>query len=204
MQILLIDDHSLVREGVAHVLKGLATNVVVHEAKDARTALALLETDTELDLILVDLDLPDAGPFDVLRGARRLQPQVPVVIVSATESRYEIERVMTLGAQGYIFKSSSGQQLLAALRRVMQGELFFPPADWAQQASPNAELTARQREVLGLLARGLSNKEIGAALDVAENTVKVHLAAIYRVLGVTGRAHAVLKAQRLGIHGDDA
>ena len=193
MKILLVEDHPLFREGLVHVLAGLAPGVVVVEAPDPAAAKRALEQYDDLDLFLVDLGLPNAGPFDVLELGRRLQPQVPAVVISASESPFEIERAQALGAQGYVFKSAPGHVLLAALRDVMNGKLSFPVT------SSQIELTARQLEVVEMLARGLSNKDIAVALEVAENTVKVHLATIYRVLGVASRTTALLRAQELGL-----
>lgn len=196
MKILLVDDHPLFREGLRLVLQSLDAEVRVIEAADARSARATLEGKDELDLIVVDLALPDAAPFDVLVAARRLQPQVPVVVVTATESRYEVDRAAALGAQGYLFKSTPRTQLLAGLRKVLDGGLAFPQRG---DASKPEALTERQLEVLRMLSRGMSNREIASALDVAENTVKVHLATIYRLLGVTRRTSALLKAQQAGL-----
>ncbi|MFT3714139.1 MAG: response regulator transcription factor [Archangium sp.] len=196
MKILLVDDHPLFREGLKLLLAGLGPDVVVVEAtcaKDARAAFV-----ASLDLILVDLSLPDAKPFELLEHARAVVPSVPVVVVSATETRFEIDRAAELGAQGYVAKSSSGKDMLAALRRVMNGDLVFP-----QREAANQTLTARQVEVLEMLARGLSNRDIATALDCAENTVKVHLANIYRLLDVTSRTSALMKAQQLGLIRDE-
>ena len=198
MKILLVEDHPLFREGLVHVLAGLAAGVEVIEAADAGSAKQALEQHDDLDLFLVDLGLPDSKPFDVLELGRRLQPQVPAVVISASESPWEIERAMTLGAQGYVFKSAPGHLLLASLRNVMDGKLSFPERREATSGAP-VELTSRQLEVVGMLARGLSNKDIAAALEVAENTVKVHLATIYKVLGVNSRTTALLRAQELGL-----
>ena len=199
MKILLVEDHPLFREGLVHVLAGLATGVEVIEASNATAAKQVLEERDDLDLFLVDLGLPDSKPFDVLELGRKLQPQVPAVVISASESQFEIERAMALGAQGYVFKSVPGHLLLAALRRVMNGELAFPERRECAAGAPSADLTARQLEVVSMLARGLSNKDIAVALNVAENTVKVHLATIYRILGVSSRTAALLRAQELGL-----
>lgn len=199
MNILIVDDHTLFREGLVHVLVSMPGPVKTISAATARAALEVLETRDDLDVILVDLALPDAGPFEVLQHARRLQPAVPCLVVSATENRFEIDRAQALGAAGYVFKSSPGDALRSALTRVMNGELVFPERIDALPSDPPAALTVRQLEVLGMLARGLSNREISDTLGVAENTVKVHLATIYRVLGVTKRTHALLKAQQMGL-----
>lgn len=209
MKILLIEDHALFREGLLHLLKALDAAVEIVEAPDARTALGILRQQDDLDLILLDLSLPDAKPFDVMQACRRLQPQVPVVVLSATQERFEVERVMSLGAQAYLFKSATSQSILSALRRVVAGEVVVPrlddlgePLD-GERAAGSKGLTQRQVQVLGLLSRGLANKEIGDALGMAENTVKVHLAQIYRQLGVTSRTAALLRAMEIGLLGHE-
>ena len=200
MNILLVDDHALFREGLRHLFKELDARVQVTEAGSAREALAILRERDDLDLVLLDLALPDARPFELVEASRQLQPQVPVVVVSATQDRFEIERALALGAQGYVFKSSSSATMLTALRRVMKGQIVVPElADAAPAAAREAPLTDRQVEVLHLLARGLSNKEIGDRLGLAENTVKIHLGHIYRTLGVTSRTSALHKAFQLGL-----
>jgi DNA-binding NarL/FixJ family response regulator len=205
MKILLVDDHALFIEGLRHVLKALGSPVEIVEAVDARRALKILHEQDDLDLILLDLALPDARPFEVLQASRRLQPQVPVVVLSATEERFEVESALRSGAQAYVFKSSPSQVLLDALRRVMRGEVVVPKLgdDRAWESDLPSRLTERQIEVLRMLARGLSNKEIADNLAVAENTVKVHLAAIYRTLGVASRTSAVLKALHSGLLTND-
>lgn len=197
MKVLLVDDHPLFREGLALVLKSLAPQVELTEASDAKSARVALSATEELDLIIVDLALPDAAPFDVLTSARKLQPLAPVVVISATEAQFEIDRAAALGAQGYIFKSTPRTELLDALRRVLDGKLSFPTV--RRDGASSEALTARQLEVIRMLARGLSNREIADALDVAENTVKVHLATVYKLMGVTSRTAALLKAQQLGL-----
>jgi DNA-binding NarL/FixJ family response regulator len=206
VNILAIEDHALFREGLKQLLRTLEPGVLVHEADTAAAALSAIQTrGGELDLILLDLSLPGARPFEVLAACRRLAPQVPVAVLSASEDRFEVERALALGAQAYLFKSSTNAELLRALRRVMQGEIVTPglAGAVAPVRGGNADgLTPRQVGVLRLLARGVSNKEIAAELGVSENTVKVHLAQVYRVLGVTTRTAAVLKAARVGIIDD--
>jgi DNA-binding NarL/FixJ family response regulator len=199
MNIFLVDDHALFREGLRHLFRDLDASVRVTEAAGARQALELLRARDDLDLVLLDLALPDARPFEVLEASRRLQPQVPVVVVSASQDRFEIERAMALGAQAYVFKSSSSATMLAAVRRVLKGEIVAPDIAGEPAAAREAPLTERQIEVLRLLARGLSNKEIGDQLGLAENTIKIHLGHIYRTLGVTSRTAALHKATQLGL-----
>lgn len=204
MNILAIEDHALFREGLKQLLQTLEPGVFVREADTAASALSAIEEyGQELDLILLDLGLPGARPFDVLAACRRRAPQVPVAVLSASEDRFEVERALALGAQAYLFKSSSNAELLRGLRRVMLGEIVAPGLSraWTEQPkSPGAEaLTPRQVTVLELLSRGLSNKEIASELGLTENTVKVHLAHVYRILDVTTRTAAVRKAARAGI-----
>jgi len=204
MNLLLIDDHAIFREGLRHLLLPLSESLQITEAGSARAAVEILRHRDDLDLVLLDLALPDAKPFDLLKTCRRLQPQVPAVILSATQERFEIERAMSLGAQAYLFKSAPSHQLLSALKRVLRGEVIVPDlGDLPVQVGEASDtpLTTRQLEVLQMLARGLVNKEIGEALGVSENTVKVHLSHIYRILGASNRTHVLLKAAQLGIIG---
>jgi DNA-binding NarL/FixJ family response regulator len=197
---LLVDDHALFREGLVLLLSSAWPDVKVTEAADARSALRALHMSTELDLLLLDLTVPGAPPFQILREARRVRPEVPILVVSAVESRFEIDRALELGAMGYFFKSGPSIDLLTAIRRVRSGDRVVPetgPMDPAR-----AGLTERQLQVLRLLSRGMSNKEIATNLDVAENTVKVHVATIYRALGVAGRTGALLRAQALSLLDD--
>lgn len=196
MKVLLVDDHALFREGLLHLLRGLAERVEVLEAKDAPQARALLSAHDDLDLLLLDLALPDVEPFELLETARALRATTPVVILSANQSRFAVEHALSLGAQGYVFKSSPGQALLAALRRVMAGEVVAPKS---AELGSDVGLTERQREVLKLLAHGMTNRELAEHLAVAENTVKVHLANIYRSLGASSRTHALARARMLGL-----
>lgn len=200
MNILVVDDHVLLREGIRHLLAALDARVEVIEAPDAGAAFAILAERGDLDLLLLDLALPDARPFDVLRASRRLQPQVPVVVLSSSEERFEIEHAMRLGAHAYVFKSSSSAVLLATLRRVLRGQVVFPRIEEVQGSCASAPaLTTRQVEVVRQLAAGLPNREIAAQLGVAANTVKVHLAHVYRALGVSSRTGALRRALEAGL-----
>jgi DNA-binding NarL/FixJ family response regulator len=205
LNVLAIEDHALFREGLRQLLQKLAPDVRVSEADSAASALRALEAEgAELDLVLLDLGVPGAGPFELLGACRKLAPEVPVAVLSASEDRFEIERALGLGAQAYLFKSSSNAVILDALARVLAGELVAPglSRDSMRRASTPGgapTLTERQLAVLERVARGASNKEIAAELELAENTIKVHLANIYRVLDVTTRTAAVRKAARAGL-----
>ncbi|MEQ1531426.1 MAG: response regulator transcription factor [Methylococcales bacterium] len=212
MNILLIDDHTLFREALHHVLNQLDVQVVILEAANAEEAAQLMSRPRILDLILLDIDLPGVDGLTALPGLRERSPTVPIVVLSGSETPQHVKRALDNGAIGYIPKSCSSHEMLAALRIVLQGDVYIPPrllgkiggAELSLSASigggpTQALLTSRQIEVLALMARGLANKSIARTLDVAEGTVKLHVAAIMRTLGVRNRTEAVMEASRLGL-----
>lgn len=203
MRILIVEDHALLREAFHQLLQQLARDVELLQASDARCAHQLLEREgAALDLLLLDLQLPDAAPFAVLERCRCNHPQLPVIVVSARESRADVERAFQLGAQGYVCKSADGVMLLAAIRAVMRGELALPRLSSCSpplRAAGDGPLTQRQSDVLQMLARGEGNKDIAALLGMAENTLKAHLLRIYRALGVSTRTAAVRKGLEMGL-----
>lgn len=210
MRILLVDDHTLFREALFHVLNQLGPEIIVLEAANAQEASQLISRSPNLDLVLLDIDLPLMDGLTALPGLRELAPTVPIVVLSGSEATEHVKRAIENGAVGYIPKSSSGHEMLVALRMVMQGDVFIPPRllgklgttpsmeDCSQDKSTPPPLTVRQLEVLELMARGLPNKSIAKTLAVAEGTVKLHVAAILRALASRNRTQAVTKATRLG------
>jgi DNA-binding NarL/FixJ family response regulator len=205
VHILAIEDHALFLDGLRHLLRALEPDVSLTEASSFESALGVLaQRGAELDLIVLDLGVPGAKPFELLVASRRLAPQAPVAVLSATEERFEVQRALELGAHAYLFKSASNAEIIGTLRRVMAGEVVSPgPSPRHEPVVAPETLTDRQREVLRLLSRGVSNKEIAIILGLTENTVKVHLANCYRVLGVTTRTAAVRKALRAGVIQDE-
>lgn len=212
MNILLVDDHTLFREALHHVLNQLDAQVVILEAANVEEAAQLISRPRILDLILLDIDLPGVDGLTALPSLRELSPTVPVVVLSGSETSQHVKRALDNGAVGYIPKSCSSHEMLAALRIVLQGDVYIPPrllgklGPTALSLSASGEnnpsqtlLTSRQIEVLELMARGLPNKSIARTLAVAEGTVKLHVAAIMRTLGVHNRTEAVMEASRLGL-----
>jgi DNA-binding NarL/FixJ family response regulator len=217
LKLLVIEDHTLVREGLVSLLAQVEYGVVVADRPDFESALALLDDEDEVDLILLDLALPGIDGFAGLDILRRRYPAIPVAVVSAFDDLPTVTRVMNLGASGFIPKSFSGEQLLAAVRQVLAGEIFrprgagkgghlddavpLPPSGSGGAGVTPAEigLTERQAQVLALLARGLSNREIAAHLDLSEGTVKIHVTAILKALGVASRTQALIAVTRYGI-----
>jgi DNA-binding NarL/FixJ family response regulator len=212
MRILVIDDHALIREALRTVLKELDGNVSIREAASCREAMRHLEQDSDLDLILLDLGLPDRDGFAVLAELRERFPATSIVVLSALNDQANVAKALDLGALGFIPKSASRELMLGALRLVFAGGIYIPPDILAAKpASPTSAtgaetsplpndlgLTDRQLDVLALMMQGKSNKAICRTLDLAQPTVKKHVTAILQALNVTNRTEAVIAAGKLG------
>jgi DNA-binding NarL/FixJ family response regulator len=219
MKFLLVDDHPLIREAMRGVLLGLRSGASVLEAADGSAALSILQDHPDTDLVLLDLHLPDQDGLQVLTAVAQDHPAVAVVMMSGDKDQATMRNALDLGAQGYIPKTESREVLTSALALVLAGGVYVPPAALrgapAQAAPANAPhatasaasaasaaslgLTDRQIEVLALLMQGKNNKLICRALDLAEPTVKNHVSAILKALGVSSRTEAVLAVTRLGL-----
>ena len=219
MHILLVDDHALFREGLALVMKNLDNETQVLEAENGKSAMQVAQSDAALDLILLDLTLPDNHDFSLLQQIRQTRPATPVAMLSATEDAPLIKEALQIGANGFIPKSSSSSVMLQAIQLILAGGLYLPPqimpninnttcAQTPNQPATTENLktvdtdihfTQRQTEVLALLDQGLANKEIARKLDMSPSTVKVHVAAILRICDAANRTQAVSLARQLGI-----
>jgi len=210
MRILLVDDHALFREALVHVLDGLGADVSVVHAATAEEALAVAAHYHDLDLILLDLYLPGTEGTTLVGQLRERAVTVPVVMLSASDRPQDVRCALAAGAAGYIPKTASSQEMLHALRRILEGDIYVPApllaavsSLRADETAPNQEaaalLTDRQLQVLRLLGKGLSNKGIANRLDLTEGTVKLHVSAIIRCLGARNRTEAVMTAERLGL-----
>jgi DNA-binding NarL/FixJ family response regulator len=209
MKILIVDDHALVREGLRQVLKGLDEAVEVLDAPTCARAFAEADAHADLDLVLLDYHLPDMDGLTALGVLRQSHPELPVFVLSGSASPQTMQKVMAKGAAGYMTKASMSEELLVALRMVLDGDVYVPPAlaglaepPERQPAAPSGsalpQITARQREVLQLLLDGLSNRDISQRMGLSVDTVKDHLGGIMRALGVQTRTQAVLAAARHG------
>lgn len=204
MKLLVIDDHPVVRDGLASVLRQIDGGAEVLEAGDGEAGLALLAAHDDVRGVLVDLRMAGLAGLPTLARLRALRPGLPVMVVSASEDPADVRRAMAAGASGYIPKSAGRATLLAAVQLVLAGERYVPPLLLHEPAAPPASLTGltpRQLEVLGLLCQGHANREIGVALDMHEKTVKAHVGAIFKVLGVVNRTQAVEAARSAGFLG---
>lgn len=205
MKILIVDDHALFREGLCHVLDGMEGNIGILEAANYDSALEYVQTIHDLDLVLLDLNMPGKNGFDALDTFTKEYPALPVVILSASDQASDIQRAMDAGALGYIPKDTSSAVMLNALQLVLSGGIYVPPSMLQQrpenssQAGSGHALTPRQLQVLELLVLGHSNKVIASSLDLAEATIKMHVTSIMKNLGVSNRTQAVIEAEKLGL-----
>jgi two-component system, NarL family, nitrate/nitrite response regulator NarL len=212
MRIVLIDDHALFREALLYILDQLCPNLVVFEAATIEEGTQLIEHTLNLDLILLDIDLPDTDGLSAMPALRKLAPDVPLVVLSGSENIQHIRSALDKGAVGYIPKSCNSHEMLAAMRSVLQGSIAVPTrllgklkasaalsSESDDRAQLTAEFTKRQLDVLDCMAKGLPNKLIARELDIVEGTVKLHVYAVLRILGVRNRTEAVIEATRRGL-----
>jgi len=220
MKFLVVDDHELIREAMRGALTQLDHDAAILEACDSREATQLIEAHADLDLILLDLNLPDRDGFSVLVELRKSHPSISVVVMSAQQDRDSVVKALNLGALGFIPKSAQRKVILGALQLVISGGIYIPPQALPSQepsASPSSRspmtkqqvadqpsvspadlgLTDRQVEVLSLMMQGKSNKAICRVLDLTEPTVKSHVSAILKALKVSNRTEAVVAVSEL-------
>ena len=207
IRVLIADDHSIVREGLSAVLNREPDLRVVAEAGSWPDAVEQA-CQSGPAIAVVDLHMPGMHPADGIAALREKCPALQIVVFSAFAADEDVHDAVLAGARGYVPKGDSGRDdLLACLRAVASGQVWFHPVAAMRLAEHMTapSLTRRELDVLRLMAAGKSNKEVGASLEVAEGTVKVHVNHILAKLGVTGRVEAILVAARRGIvHLDDA
>jgi len=219
MKVLLIDDHPLILSALQTVIEGLGDDVQVIGADSAASARQTLKDSDSFDLVLLDLQLGDASGFDVLDEFRAAYPALPVVVISASDRTSDVIRAIDQGAMGFVPKRTSTELLAQALKLVMSGGIYVPPMTLGSEAPANAtppsrlqqiqeqamasnyqtttgleglSLTPRQTDVLALLLQGKPNKIIARELGVSVETIKDHVAAVLKALGVSSRTQAVL------------
>ena len=212
IRLAVVDDQALVREGLSLILGAQPDLEVVAELPDGAALLELLARDPlAADVVLLDLYLPGADGVRVLGHLRSRRPEVPakVLMLTTVGRAPDIQRALAAGADGFVLKDASGSELAAAVRGAHAGvtalsssaaELLWPPATTARPADTEQRLrtlTGREREVLTLLGRGLTNQDIARDLALAERTVKAHVSNLLAKLSVTSRTQAALLARDL-------
>ncbi len=205
--VLVADDHPLVRGALRQAVSQCLARAKVLEADTVEAARKLLGQTPGIDLLLLDLHMPDAHGFAGLFAIRAEFPSVPVIVVSATEDPQTMRRAVDYGAAGFVPKSTPVGDIAAAIKAVLSGEVWVPDA--ARQSSPTPEdtdfadriaaLTPQQLRVLVAITQGKLNKQIAYELNVSEATIKAHVTAILRKLGVVSRTQAVIAAGRLAV-----
>jgi len=206
--ILIADDHPLFREALKGAVARLLPQARLLEAESADALFALAPLHPDADLLLLDLNMPGAHGYSSLVHLRAVQPQLPVIVVSAREEPSVMRRALDHGASGFIPKSADSQTIGIAIATVLDGGTWAPSAagqatgmdkEEAQVAQCLRDLTPQQFRVLAMVGTGLLNKQIAFELDVSEATVKAHMTAVMRKLGVGNRTQAVLLAGKLAI-----
>lgn len=200
---LIVDDHPLFCEALALTLRGIAGVAEIDAAPSLGAALARIEAAPRPELVLLDLDLPDVEGLDGLIRLRATHPEIPVLVVSSMAEPRLIRAALAAGAAGFVPKHAGRDSIRAALTALGQGEVWLPEGvsaedeDGAADAVARlAQLTRQQAKILELLCQGRLNKQIAWELSIAETTVKAHVTAIMRKLGVQSRTQAVLIAQQ--------
>jgi DNA-binding NarL/FixJ family response regulator len=218
MKVLLVDDHPLILSALKAMIENLCPGVVVNAVSSAREARFTLQAEQGHDLMLLDLELGDANGFELLGEARQSHPELSVVVLSSSDRASDVIQAIDQGAMGFLPKRMSTEDLADALRLVMAGGIFVPtmsvnPVHDADEAGPPAGqgptgtgtlppfeelgVTPRQADVLLLLLQGKSNKDIARRLGLSVETIKDHVAAVLRTLGVSSRTQAVLAVGQL-------
>ncbi|MFG6487073.1 response regulator [Roseateles sp. BYS78W] len=201
MKVLLVDDHRLLADALSGLIEARFPACTVEHAASLAEALARLDERT--GLVLLDLGLPDASGLEAVQAVRAHAPEVRIVVLSADDRPETVQAAIELGASGFVPKQADSRLLIQALSATLQGGVTLPPtllATWpAATPEPAVELTPRQLDVLRLLVEGQSNKLICRSLGLSESSVKTHLEAVYRRLGVASRTQAVVAAARLGL-----
>jgi DNA-binding NarL/FixJ family response regulator len=209
MKILIIDDHHLIREALRGVLKQLRRDATVLESSNAAQAMNVIASQTDINLALLDLNLPDRDGFSLLEELRRSHPAISVVVLSATQDRSNVLKALELGASGYIPKSAQREVMSGAIQLVLAGGVYIPPQILERETCSGAVatpidhqqvevcgsqlgLTERQIDVLSLMMQGMNNKTICRTLNLAEPTVKNHVTSILRAFKVSNRTEVVI------------
>lgn len=211
MKLLVVDDHPVLREGLVALLRQLGPDTVVLEAGDAQAALRLVEEQSDLDVVILDLVLPGLNGLSALPEFGRSRPDLPVIVLSSSEEPQDARKALAQGALGYVPKSASQHTLISAIKLVLEGEIYVPPLILNDMASRGSSalprrseetgsiLTPRQIEVLRRLSQGQPNKTIANELDLSEKTVKAHITAIFKALNVVNRTQAAAVGREAGL-----
>jgi DNA-binding NarL/FixJ family response regulator len=200
IRILIVDDHPAIRVGLAAMLSAQPQCSIVAEAGDVPGALAACE-EHQPDVVLMDLRIPGGGGVDATLAIRQRWPAVRVLVVTTFDRDEDIHRAIQAGASGYVLKGLTSAELVAAVKSVHAGGKVLPPevATLLAERQSRKNLSPRELDIVRLIIRGRSNKEIAADLGIGDESVKTHLRALFTKLGVADRTQAAIEAIRHGI-----
>lgn len=221
MKVIVADDHALIREGLERTLKSFEPDVIVVHAEDSDSVLEKLKNTDSVDIVLLDLCMPGANGFELLKTVCNTYSNIPIVVISSADEPRNMRKAIDCGASGFIPKSASTEIMISVFKLVLSGGVYIPP-DMLKQKINNKntnlldvksnvvslidetreaarKLTKRQAEVLDLMARGMSNKEIARALEVSEHTIKIHVTAILKLFNAENRTEAVVMAHNASV-----
>jgi two-component system, NarL family, response regulator len=200
LRVLIVDDHPIMRIGIAAIIRATPDMSVIDQAGSGEDGIEMFEKHLP-DLTLVDLRLPGISGVEVIRRIIAQHPDAKIVVLTTYEGDEDIHQALQAGARSYIIKGMPHNALVSALRRVHAGGRFLPPPVTRALSSrlPDSELSSREREVLNLIMRGKSNKEIATELGITESTVKCHVSVILMRLNVNDRTQAVVVALQRGL-----
>lgn len=212
MKLILADDHTLFRNGLALLLKARCAHCEIWEGDGLDAALAEAQAHPDAEVALLDLNMPGMDGMQGIRRFKALLPELPLIILTGADAPQQIQEVLAAGASGFIPKSSTPAVMLSAIQLVLSGGTYVPPQVLSGSPAPahsraasgvreraQNQLTERQMQVLRLLAAGKPNKSICRELDIEEGTVKAHIATIFRVLDVCNRTEAASVARETGL-----
>jgi len=213
VRFIVADDHALVREGLAQTLEKNYSNAEVVAVADGNSLMIELEKQATVSLVLLDLKMPNTQPFLLLREISAKWPSIKLVVLSASEDQSDVDLAFENGARGFIPKSTPTQTLLSVVNQILKGKMYVPELSQelpsfvdSKKADPDEKdkqkklplsklITKRQMDVLKLLVKGKTNRIIAQDLELSECTIKIHIANIFKVLEVSNRTEAVIKAR---------
>jgi len=200
IRILVVDDHFVVRSGLAAMIETQEDMTVAAEAANGEQAIELYK-EHKPDIVLMDLRLPKLSGLEATVAIRQLDPQARIVVLTTYDGDEDISRCLEAGAAAYLLKESLHSDLLDIVRRVHAGERYIPQgvANLLAERMVRAKLTAREQQILELIAKGMTNRDISASLSITDSTINVHVSNIIAKLGVNDRTQAIIAAHKRGI-----
>lgn len=200
MRILVVEDHNIVRQGLIALMRTVADFEVVAETDNGEKAIELFR-EQRPDVTLMDLRLKTGSGVAAIAGIRKIAPEARIIVLTTYDGDEDIYKALQAGAQGYVLKGASSEELIHAVRAVQSGERYIPPmiAERLAERVGAEQLTERELEVLQNIVRGMSNKEIAQAMHISEATVKTHINNLLSKLAVSDRTQAAITALQRGI-----